>query len=52
LASYGYVVAAPQHPGSDKIWLQDMLQDYHADIFDVHEFINRPLDISQTIDEL
>jgi len=52
LASYGYVVAAPQHPGSDKIWFQDLLQDYHADIFDVHEFINRPLDISQTIDEL
>jgi predicted dienelactone hydrolase len=52
LASYGYVVAAPQHPGSDKIWLKAMLQGLHQDIFDVQDFIQRPKDISYVIDEL
>jgi predicted dienelactone hydrolase len=52
LASYGYVVAAPQHPGSDTIWLKAMLQGLHQDIFDVQDFIQRPKDISYVIDEL
>ena len=52
VASYGYVVAAPQHPGSDKIWLKAMLKGLHRDIFDVQEFIQRPKDISYVIDEL
>ncbi|ACK72206.1 protein of unknown function DUF1400 [Gloeothece citriformis PCC 7424] len=52
LASYGYVVAAPQHPGSDIIYLQEMLEGYHRDIFDLDEFINRPKDLSYVIDEL
>lgn len=52
LASYGYVVAAPQHIGSDTIYLQEMLQGYHRNIFDLNEFINRPKDISYVIDEL
>lgn len=52
LASYGYVVAAPQHPGSDTIWLKAMLKGLHKNIFDVQEFIQRPKDISYVIDEL
>ncbi|PSF30981.1 hypothetical protein C7H19_23435 [Aphanothece hegewaldii CCALA 016] len=52
LASYGYLVAAPQHIGSDAIYLQEMLQGYHQNIFDLNEFINRPKDISYVIDEL
>ncbi|PSF32460.1 dienelactone hydrolase [Aphanothece hegewaldii CCALA 016] len=52
LASYGYMVAAPQHIGSDTIYLQEMLQGYHRNIFDLDEFINRPKDISYVIDEL
>jgi predicted dienelactone hydrolase len=52
LASYGYVVAAPQHPGSDTIWLKAMLKGLHQDIFDVQDFIQRPKDISYVIDEL
>jgi len=52
LASYGYVVALPQHPGSDLQYLQDMFKGYHRNIFDVNEFINRPLDLSYVIDEL
>ncbi|MEA5533293.1 alpha/beta hydrolase [Crocosphaera sp. XPORK-15E] len=52
LASYGYLVAAPQHPGSDTIYLQEMFEGYHRDIFDLNDFINRPKDISFVIDEL
>ncbi|MGK7918315.1 MAG: alpha/beta hydrolase [Prochloraceae cyanobacterium] len=52
LASYGYVVVAPQHPGSDSIYLQDMLQGYYRDVFNLNAFIDRPLDISYVLDEL
>lgn len=52
LASYGYVVALPQHPGSDTIRMKAFLQGFHRNTFDVNEFINRPKDISYTIDEL
>lgn len=52
LASYGYVVAAPQHVGSDIIYLQEMFEGFHRNIFDRDEFINRPLDLSYVIDEL
>ena len=52
LASYGFLVAAPQHPGSDMKYLQGMLGGYYRNIFDRDEFINRPKDISFVIDEL
>ncbi|MEL4896818.1 alpha/beta hydrolase [Crocosphaera sp. Alani8] len=52
LASYGYLVAAPQHPGSDTIYLQEMFKGYHRNIFALNDFIDRPLDISYVIDEL
>lgn len=52
LASYGYLVVAPQHPGSDNIYQQEMFEGYHRDIFDVNDYINRPKDISFTLDEL
>jgi predicted dienelactone hydrolase len=52
LASYGYVVALPQHPGSDTKQAEALLKGYSREIFDLNEFINRPKDISYTIDEL
>ncbi|MGK7942062.1 MAG: alpha/beta hydrolase [Crocosphaera sp.] len=52
LASYGYLVALPQHPGSDFNQLQEMLQGFSREIVKVDEFINRPLDVSFVIDEL
>lgn len=52
LASYGFFIAAPQHPGSDTQYLQGMLAGYNRNIFDGNEFINRPKDISFVIDEL
>ncbi|MBD2654955.1 alpha/beta hydrolase [Synechocystis sp. FACHB-383] len=52
LASYGFFVIAPQHPGSDETYKNEFEQGYYADVSDVNEFINRPLDISFTLDEL
>ncbi|MGK7881183.1 MAG: alpha/beta hydrolase [Crocosphaera sp.] len=52
LASYGYVVALPQHPGSDFNQLQEMLQGFSREIMKVDEYIDRPLDVSYVIDEL
>ncbi|BAU65333.1 hypothetical protein STA3757_27150 [Stanieria sp. NIES-3757] len=52
LASYGYVVAIPQHPGSDTKQAQALRKGYSREVFDVQEFINRPKDISYVIDEL
>jgi predicted dienelactone hydrolase len=52
LASYGYVVVIPQHIGSDTQQTQALLNGYSREIFDPHEFINRPKDISYAIDEL
>jgi len=52
LGTYGFLVALPQHPGSDLQYFQAMKKGFHRNIFDVNEFINRPLDISYLIDEL
>ena len=52
LSSYGYVVAVPQHPGSDILKTQDFLDGYTREVFDREEFINRPKDISFVLDEL
>jgi predicted dienelactone hydrolase len=52
LASYGYVVALPQHPGSDFQQLQSMLEGFSREIAKVDDYIDRPLDISYVIDEL
>lgn len=52
LASYGYVVAVPQHPASDLTYRQEMLQGLHPTAFDLQEFIDRPLDVSYVLDEL
>ncbi|PSF35050.1 dienelactone hydrolase [Aphanothece hegewaldii CCALA 016] len=52
LASYGYVVALPQHPDSDTKQAKAFIEGYSSEVFDVQEFINRPKDISFVIDEL
>jgi predicted dienelactone hydrolase len=52
LASYGYVVAIPQHPGSDTKQAKALLEGYSREVFELNEFINRPKDISYVIDEL
>ncbi len=52
LASYGFLVAIPQHIGSDKQKLEGMMRGYSRELYDLQEFINRPLDISYVLDEL
>ena len=52
LTTYGYVVAVPQHPGSDTQQLQDLKAGLSRQIFLTREFIDRPQDLSYVIDEL
>ncbi len=52
LASYGFVVVLPQHPGSDARYAQGFREGYHRDLSSLNAFIDRPLDISYTLDEL
>lgn len=52
LASYGFAVAVPQHPGSDYQALQDLLAGERTDLFEVNQFIDRPHDISHLLDYL
>ncbi|MEM8778842.1 MAG: alpha/beta hydrolase, partial [Cyanobacteria bacterium P01_G01_bin.49] len=52
LASYGFVVALPQHKGSDTKQIQNLLEGYSRQVFSINEFFDRPPDISYVIDEL
>lgn len=52
LASYGYLVAAPCHPGSDTEQVRRMLAGEATEVFQLTEFIDRPLDIRDLLDDL
>lgn len=52
LASYGFVVAVPEHPGSNAQQLQTLLSGAVSQLIDPDEFINRPLDIKYLLDDL
>ena len=52
MASYSYVVALPQHLGSDTIQVENFQAGLSREIFLNTEFIDRPQDISYVIDEL
>ncbi|ELR98931.1 alpha/beta hydrolase [Gloeocapsa sp. PCC 73106] len=52
LASHGYLVAVPQHPGSDHQQVRRMKEGFSRSFFLLDEFVDRPLDISYVIDEL
>lgn len=52
LASYGFFIAAPQHPGSDLEQAERFRRGLSNQIFYLNEFIDRPLDIRYMIDEL
>jgi predicted dienelactone hydrolase len=52
LASYGFVVALPQHPGSDMQQKQALINGFSREVFEKSEFVDRPKDISFVIDEL
>ncbi len=52
LASQGFAVAVPEHPGSDAAQIQALIQGRANEVVDPNEFINRPLDIHYLLDHL
>jgi predicted dienelactone hydrolase len=52
LASYGFAVVIPDHPGSNAQRQKEFYQGYYKEGFDATEYINRPLDISYILDKL
>lgn len=52
LASYGFAVAVPEHPGSSSQQLRSLLAGRANEVAEPNEFINRPLDVKYLLDEL
>ncbi|TVQ09252.1 MAG: alpha/beta hydrolase [Leptolyngbya sp. DLM2.Bin27] len=52
LASHGIVVVLPQHPGSDAQQVANFRAGLRQEVFEVQEFIDRPLDITFVLDQL
>ena len=52
LASQGFAVAVPEHPGSNSAQMQNLLAGLANDVTPPEEFINRPLDITYVLDQL
>ncbi|HEY9700521.1 MAG TPA: alpha/beta hydrolase [Trichocoleus sp.] len=52
LASYGFAVAVPEHPGSNASQLQALISGSASEVTNPQEFIDRPLDIKYLLDEL
>lgn len=52
LASYGFAVAVPEHPGSSAEQLRSLLAGRAYTVAEPNEFINRPLDIKYLLDQL
>ncbi|MEM1391765.1 MAG: alpha/beta hydrolase [Cyanobacteria bacterium P01_H01_bin.150] len=52
LATNGFAVVVPNHPGSDTKQVQSLLNGSASEVAQSEEFINRPLDIKFVLDEL
>ncbi len=52
LASYGFAVAVPEHPGSNAKQLQDLITGKANEVVEPAEFVNRPLDVKDLLDYL
>ncbi len=52
LASYGFVVVVPDHPGSNDLRQKQFFAGLNKENFDAEEYINRPLDITYVLNEL
>jgi predicted dienelactone hydrolase len=52
LASYGFAVAIPDHPGSNSQRQKDFYDGLYKDNFDASEYRDRPLDVTYLLDEL
>ena len=52
LASYGFAVAVPEHPGSNAAQLQALIAGTVSEAAAPSEFVDRPLDIKYLLDDL
>lgn len=52
LASYGFAVAIPEHPGTSHRRQQEFIEGLHQENFEANDFVDRPLDISFVLDSL
>ncbi|MGB6296560.1 MAG: alpha/beta hydrolase [Rivularia sp. (in: cyanobacteria)] len=52
LATNGFAVVVPNHPGSDTKQIQSLLNGSASEVAQAEEFINRPLDVKFVLDEL
>lgn len=52
LASHGYIVAIPEHIGSDAAYREGLLRGQLTNTTSPIEYINRPLDVTYLLDEL
>lgn len=52
LASYGFFVAVPQHPGSDALYQAAFRRGIEGEIYQIDEFLERPRDVTHLLDEL
>jgi predicted dienelactone hydrolase len=52
LASHGFAVAVPEHPGSNAKQLQALIAGTAGEVSSPSEFIDRPLDVKYLLDEL
>lgn len=52
LASYGFAVAVPEHPGSNAAQLQALINGSASQVTAPREFIDRPLDIKYLLNRL
>lgn len=52
LASYGFAVAVPEHPGSNAEQLQALIAGTASEVTAPNEFIDRPLDVKYLLDQL
>lgn len=52
LASHGFVVAVPEHPGSNAQQLQALLGGIANEVTEPREFVDRPLDVKYILDHL
>ncbi|MEO0925963.1 MAG: alpha/beta hydrolase [Cyanobacteria bacterium J06643_13] len=52
LASHGFAVAVPEHPGSSASQIEDLLNGLESDVTPPEELIDRPLDIKFLLDRL
>lgn len=52
LATYGFAVAVPDHPGSNAEQVRSLLAGRAYKVAQPNEFINRPLDVKYLLDQL